>query len=228
MSQKKSKPLPTVTVEVTADDVRVAKVGDSSHCMIARALARSIGVSERFVSVDLQLIEYSDPQRHLRISYLTPKIAQERLLDFDAGEKVEPFTLTLRRPVQARPSDLGLPRDARRTSDVGPRSQAKMKERNERLRALQAKRERGAPMSREEKGALKRMETTEALGGLVKGHSQSVTKKVVVTTGIRTRNGQGSTVRVEGGDRPVVPTKNRTLSNRRGRRRAYGLRDTKR
>src|SRR6266702_2903704 len=51
----------------------------------------------RNVTVDIQTIRLSDPDRGVRFTYLTPRQAQLALLDFDAGEPVEPFNFVLPR-----------------------------------------------------------------------------------------------------------------------------------
>jgi hypothetical protein len=212
------KAIPKYHASVTQEDIDVAKPSDSSHCMIARAIARAVGCPERFVTVDLQLIEFSDPSRHLRVAYLTPDVAQQRLLDFDAKREVLPFDLTLRRPVQVRTSDLGRPAESR--APLTPSEERKVRARQERKTVLTQRRDRGESLTSKERAALSRMEATDRQGGLVQGKAPYSPTRVVSSN---TNKGR-TEVRVEGGARPIVPTANRTLSNRKGRRRQYGLR----
>lgn len=87
---------PQVKVEVTAEIIAQATECDSEHCMIAEAVKAAFPGST-FVSVDLQTIRFSEPEKHLRYTYLTPRVAQIALVNFDQGRKPEPFTFQLRR-----------------------------------------------------------------------------------------------------------------------------------
>jgi hypothetical protein len=62
--------------------------------MIAEAIAAAVPQA-KYISVDLATIRFTDPQAGMRYVYLTPRSAQEALLAFDQGEKVEPFKVTL-------------------------------------------------------------------------------------------------------------------------------------
>jgi hypothetical protein len=82
-------------LEVTQDIIDRSCVADSSHCMIADAVRRAVP-DARSVTVDIQTIRYSLPGTRKRYLYLTPRQAQLALLDFDAGQKPQPFTAQLR------------------------------------------------------------------------------------------------------------------------------------
>jgi hypothetical protein len=87
---------PTLVVAVSKSQIDDSTRKDSSHCMIAEALKLSVKsagkpITEGTVSVDLQTIRYTDPERGLRYTYLTPRIAQVALVNFDQGRPVEPF-----------------------------------------------------------------------------------------------------------------------------------------
>ena len=86
---------PRITVKVTQDLIDVSSQRDSSHCMIADAVAKTIP-NARYISVDLATIRFTDMTAGIRYIYLTPRHAQEALIAFDQGEKVEPFSLQLR------------------------------------------------------------------------------------------------------------------------------------
>lgn len=90
-------------VHVTKEDIDGGIKNSSSHCMIADAIKRQYGGEATKVSVDLQTIRLSRPAKRERLVFFTPAIAQRRLLEFDAGVDVEPFTLKLARPVQVLP-----------------------------------------------------------------------------------------------------------------------------
>jgi hypothetical protein len=64
--------------------------------MIADAVRKAYPWA-RNITVDIQTIRLSDPERGVRLTYLTPRQAQLALLDFDAGEKAEPFSFALPR-----------------------------------------------------------------------------------------------------------------------------------
>jgi hypothetical protein len=48
------------------------------------------------ISVDLQTIRFTDPERGVRYTYLTPRTAQVLLVKFDQGHDIEPLTVQLR------------------------------------------------------------------------------------------------------------------------------------
>jgi hypothetical protein len=86
---------PRVTVVVTEEVIEAAKVRDSSHCMIAEAI-KDAAPGAKSISVDLQTIRWSDPEKGLRYTYLTPRIAQVPLIMFDQGKTPAEFTFELR------------------------------------------------------------------------------------------------------------------------------------
>lgn len=85
---------PRFRLEVPADVIESSKARDSSHCMIAEAVKRA-RPDATHVSVDLQTIRFTDPKKHLRYSYLTPRVAQLSLISFDQGETPQPFSFRL-------------------------------------------------------------------------------------------------------------------------------------
>jgi hypothetical protein len=86
---------PRVAIAVTSRHIETNITRDSSHCMIAEAI-RSTVKNATSVSVDLQTIRWSDPEKRLRYTYLTPRIAQINLIKFDQGIKPEEFAFHLR------------------------------------------------------------------------------------------------------------------------------------
>jgi hypothetical protein len=111
---------PRVKLAVTDELIAEATKEDSSHCMIADAVRAALPYA-RGVSVDIQLIRFSDWQNRVRYAYLTPRLAQEALVKFDAGEKVEPFRCELRDP---HISAMNTPRSQRSRA---PRTEAQEK-----------------------------------------------------------------------------------------------------
>jgi hypothetical protein len=86
---------PIVNISVTPDLIGLSAKRDSSHCMIAEAIKLAVP-GARFVSVDLQTIRFTDPEKPYRYTYLTPRRAQLALVDFDQGREPEPFDVRLR------------------------------------------------------------------------------------------------------------------------------------
>jgi hypothetical protein len=87
---------PSLKIQLTTQLIEDSKQRDSSHCMIAEAVKAAFP-DAAYVSVDLQTIRFSDPGKHRRYTYLTPRVAQIALVDFDQGITPEPFSFTLRR-----------------------------------------------------------------------------------------------------------------------------------
>jgi|SRR5215471_3626750 len=86
---------PQVVVEVTTEIIAQSEQRDSSHCMIAEAIKLAVP-NARHISVDLQTIRFSDPEKMLRYTYLTPRRAQVAIIRFDQGMHSEPMSITLR------------------------------------------------------------------------------------------------------------------------------------
>jgi hypothetical protein len=82
-----------VAVRITQKEIDTAVKGNSSHCMLADAIKRSLGGKN--VSVDLQTIRWSDPKKRERYIFLTPPQAQRAILQFDEGIAPKPFRLKL-------------------------------------------------------------------------------------------------------------------------------------
>lgn len=89
---------PYIKVAVTADNISCSLKSNSSHCMTAVAV--TVACNKRkidctHVSIDTQTIRFSDPAKGLRYVYLTPRVAQSAILQWDQGYKVEPFDFVL-------------------------------------------------------------------------------------------------------------------------------------
>jgi len=109
---------PRVRLEVTDELIQAAVPKDSNHCMIAEAVKIAFPEA-RAIAVDLATIRFSDPKKQLRYTYMTPRIAQVALVNFDQKRKPEPFTFLLR---GAQVTHVG-----RKTTDTKPRSEAQRK-----------------------------------------------------------------------------------------------------
>lgn len=86
---------PRVTVVVTPEIINTSTRAHSSHCMIADAIKMAVPNATR-VAVDISTCRFTDPTKGLRYVYLTPRVAQEALVDFDEGSAVTPFSVTLK------------------------------------------------------------------------------------------------------------------------------------
>lgn len=86
---------PRLTIEVTSEIIERSRPRDSRHCMIAEALREAYPDAQK-VSVDLATIRFTDPQKGLRYTYLTPRIGQEALVQFDTAVLPAPFSMALR------------------------------------------------------------------------------------------------------------------------------------
>jgi hypothetical protein len=82
-------------VSVTAPLIERATARDSRHCMIAEAILAA-RPHFRSVIVDLATIRWSNPRTGKRYVCLTPERAGAELVNFDRGEPIEPFDLSLR------------------------------------------------------------------------------------------------------------------------------------
>jgi hypothetical protein len=78
-----------------------AEKKDSHHCMIADAIKDRLAV--QFIVVDTQSIRWSDPATKERYVYLTPPTAQDMILRWDRGIKIQPFAFELARPIKVTP-----------------------------------------------------------------------------------------------------------------------------
>jgi hypothetical protein len=85
---------PQLIVDVTHAIMEHARVRDSSHCMIAMAV-RDIMPEMRSIAVDLQTIRFTNREKGYRYTFLTHRIAQVALVQFDQGIMPEPFKFRL-------------------------------------------------------------------------------------------------------------------------------------
>lgn len=107
---------PVIDVKVEPRHIDEAVPRDSGYCMIAdavRAAFPDVAPGKNAISVDLQTIRVTDAKRNLRYIYLTPRKAQEALVDFDQGIKPEPFSIRLRGAHVTRKAEIS---DAKRAA----------------------------------------------------------------------------------------------------------------
>lgn len=86
-------------IEVTQKHIDTAKRSVSSYCMISAAIKSSLP-DAKAPQTDLQTIRFTNPKTGVRAAYLTPRVAQQALIDFDQGVEVKPFSFALRMAVQ--------------------------------------------------------------------------------------------------------------------------------
>lgn len=86
---------PRIKLVITNEMIEDAIPRDSSHCLWAESVKVAVP-DARHVSVDLQTIRFSNPVKGLRYTYLTPRIAQIALVQFDQGIRPEPQEVLLR------------------------------------------------------------------------------------------------------------------------------------
>ena len=82
--------------------------------MIAEAIKRAFPKASA-VAVDISTCRFSDLSKGLRYVYLTPRTAQDAIVDFDEGLLPQPFKVKLRAPHVSRAGQ-GSPRTARRNA----------------------------------------------------------------------------------------------------------------
>lgn len=82
-----------ITVYVTQEDIDKAWRNNSSKCVVAQAIARTIPHATR-VDVDVQTVRFTDSEGVRRV-YLTPMAVEKYVIDFDAGDPIEPFKFGL-------------------------------------------------------------------------------------------------------------------------------------
>lgn len=88
-------------IEVTDLDIQQAIRNDSYRCVVAQAIARTIPEATRIL-VDLQTIRFTLDDH--RLQYLTGTEVASYVVGFDAGDPIEPFAFTLRKPRVTRRS----------------------------------------------------------------------------------------------------------------------------
>jgi hypothetical protein len=113
---------PQLKVDVTQEIIDRSVPKDSSHCMIADAIAAAYPRAS-FISVDLATIRFTDVEAGFRYVYLTPRHAQAALLDFDQGVKPAPFRFHVS-AAQIVASGVGKRNHAAKLEKLRPNSEA--------------------------------------------------------------------------------------------------------
>lgn len=95
MTASRSARSPRLKLDISNELMKEAIQKDSSHCMIAEAVLTAFPEAKK-ISVDLATIRFTDNKKRLRYTYLTPRIAQVALVNFDQGRLPEPFAFELK------------------------------------------------------------------------------------------------------------------------------------
>lgn len=82
-------------MEVTEEDIKRARIGDSYNCVVTRTVARNIPECTH-IEADIQTVRFSVGE--WRYVYLTPRAVQEYIVDFDDEIAPAPFKFTLSNP----------------------------------------------------------------------------------------------------------------------------------
>ena len=86
---------PIISVSITREIIDTAIRENTRHCMVAMAIQAQYP-KYTHIAVDLQTIRFSDPERGLRYTYLTPRAVQQALVLFDQGHRCRPIEFKLR------------------------------------------------------------------------------------------------------------------------------------
>ncbi len=97
MEQKVSRTprAPRLRLDVTGEIICDSTKRKSDSCMIAQAV-KAAYPDAAHVAVDIQTIRFSDMKKGYRFTYLTPRVGQLAIIQFDQGNPPEPFRLLLR------------------------------------------------------------------------------------------------------------------------------------
>jgi hypothetical protein len=83
-----------LTVEVTAEDIRLGKPSSNCKCAVALALNRIPGVSSAHVEFGGATVTYTLAGVTYDLAFNLPEQASDFITAFDQEEPVEPFTFT--------------------------------------------------------------------------------------------------------------------------------------
>lgn len=86
-------------IDVTAEDIRLGTRGSCATCPVARAIRRQTGRAAEFVNYDSIFLraDFGSPDMAL-ILIRVPLDVSYRIIDYDAGDVMEPFTFDLEVP----------------------------------------------------------------------------------------------------------------------------------
>jgi hypothetical protein len=208
------------TISVEQKHIDESLKASSSHCAIAEAIRDAIPWAT-YISIDLQSCRWTDSKRGIRYFFLTPHIAQELVINFDQGnlDKLVPVTFSMR-PCTITTAGA---RYARHTPDNEQLTDAKLKVAVEQPHIPSTSEETLAgnwkPQSLSEKGELiAPPDNPELAEPKPKRKSRQPRQRISAT------KPDGSIPTTLGGKLPPISI----LSNARGTRREFGLRQVRR
>jgi len=118
---------PRIRIEITEELIQAATAKDSNHCMIADAVKIAFPGATG-VAVDLATIRFTDRTKSARYIYMTPRIAQAALVNFDQARKPEPFSFLLRGAQVTRSGRVWRSHEKKEATPAQKKSAAKAKE----------------------------------------------------------------------------------------------------
>jgi hypothetical protein len=83
-----------VTVEIRREHITEGACGDPNKCMIKLAIAEAIRVPHGYIKVDARGVRLTRRKDYREGAFL-PMIAYKKMLAFDNGQTVEPFSIRL-------------------------------------------------------------------------------------------------------------------------------------
>jgi hypothetical protein len=104
---------------VKKEHVENAIKRSSQHCMIADAIQQQIP-DAKYILVDLQSIRFTLKDKKKRYTFLTPPVCQEKIIQFDRGEKPCGFIFTLHHPTRIKKMNTNRTGGPKRKSRKGP------------------------------------------------------------------------------------------------------------
>jgi hypothetical protein len=81
---------PRIFLSLTPKIIEEGTQRNSNHCMVAEAL-RAKYPELTHIAVDIQTIRATDKKKRERYVWLTPRVVQQMIVDFDRGQKIQPF-----------------------------------------------------------------------------------------------------------------------------------------
>lgn len=96
---------PHPTIDVSRETIDSSKQQSSSHCMVAMAIKKAVPTAKR-IAVDIATIRWTDEKRNVRITFMTPRSVQVRIIQFDSGQDVKAFRFRLNGPAHVRDVNL--------------------------------------------------------------------------------------------------------------------------
>ena len=94
MTLKKLGYAPRKEITISKRAIEEGIAGHSGHCLFAESIKDAIP-GAKYVSVDIQTMRFSLPEKRERYTYLTPYSVQREIINFDQGHISKAFTFRL-------------------------------------------------------------------------------------------------------------------------------------